>query len=95
MKGGVDLGDGLNTLSNFPFTGFARSKWNKCNGYVDSSNDCLTPKGFSRFVVDLGAGREVDFYDVTPGAASATTTRGASRSIRSSRRSHRSRRVTR
>lgn len=64
MKGGTDLGDGLNTLSRFPFATFTRTKWNKCNGYVDGSNDCLTPKGFTRFVVDLGSGREVDFYDV-------------------------------
>jgi endonuclease/exonuclease/phosphatase family metal-dependent hydrolase len=64
MKGGVDLGDGLNTLSRFSFSAFTRTKWNKCNGYVDSSNDCLTPKGFTRFVVSLGDGREVDFYDV-------------------------------
>lgn len=64
MKGGVDLGDGLNTLSRFPFASFTRTKWTKCNGYVDSSNDCLTPKGFTRFVVDLGSGREVDFYNV-------------------------------
>jgi endonuclease/exonuclease/phosphatase family metal-dependent hydrolase len=64
MKGGVDLGDGLNTLSRFPFATFTRTKWTKCNGYVDSANDCLTPKGFTRFVVDLGSGRSVDFYDV-------------------------------
>jgi endonuclease/exonuclease/phosphatase family metal-dependent hydrolase len=64
MKGGVDLGDGLNTLSRFAFTTFTRTKWTKCNGYVDSSNDCLTPKGFTRFVVNLGDGREIDFYDV-------------------------------
>lgn len=64
MKGGTDLGDGLNTLSRFPFSSFTRTKWNKCNGYVDSSNDCLTPKGFTRFVVDLGDGRAVDFYNV-------------------------------
>jgi endonuclease/exonuclease/phosphatase family metal-dependent hydrolase len=65
MKGsGTDLGDGLNTLSKFPFSAFTRTKWKSCNGYFDSANDCLTPKGFTRFVVDLGAGREVDFYDV-------------------------------
>lgn len=65
MKGsGTDLGDGLNTLSRFPFASFTRTKWTKCNGYVDGANDCLTPKGFTRFVVDLGSGRSVDFYDV-------------------------------
>src|SRR5262245_60743168 len=61
---GTDLGDGLNTLSKFPFSDFSRTKWSSCNGYFDSANDCLTPKGFTRFVVDLGAGRQVDFYDV-------------------------------
>lgn len=64
MKGGTDLGDGLNTLSRFPFASFTRTKWSKCNGYFDSANDCLTPKGFTRFVVDLGSGRQVDFYNV-------------------------------
>jgi hypothetical protein len=65
MKGsGTDLGDGLNALSRFPFASFTRTKWTKCNGYYDSGSDCLTPKGFTRFVVDLGGGRSVDFYDV-------------------------------
>jgi hypothetical protein len=40
MKGGADLGDGLNTLSRFPFASFTRT------------------------VVDLGSGRQVDFYNV-------------------------------
>jgi endonuclease/exonuclease/phosphatase family metal-dependent hydrolase len=64
MKGGADLGDGHNTLAKFPFSAFTRTKWSKSNGYFVDSNDCLTPKGFTRFVVDLGIGREVDFYDV-------------------------------
>lgn len=58
------LGDGLNTLSRFPFSAFSRTKWSKCNGYIDQGSDCLTPKGFSRFVLDLGDGRSIDVYDV-------------------------------
>jgi endonuclease/exonuclease/phosphatase family metal-dependent hydrolase len=65
MKGsGTDLGDGLNTLSRFSFSAFTRTKWTACNGFIDSGSDCMTPKGFTRTVVDLGSGRQVDFYDV-------------------------------
>jgi endonuclease/exonuclease/phosphatase family metal-dependent hydrolase len=63
MAASSDLGDGLNTLSRYAFTGFTRTKWSKCNGLVDQSNDCLTPKGFSRFVLDLGGGRLIDVYN--------------------------------
>ncbi len=61
---GSSLGDGLNTLSRFDFSEFTRTKWNKCNGLYDQGSDCATPKGFTRFVVDLGGGRKVDVYDV-------------------------------
>lgn len=64
MAKSVTLGDGLNTLSRLSFSDFSRTKWSKCNGFIDQKNDCLTPKGFSRFVVDLGAGRSIDVYDV-------------------------------
>lgn len=60
----VDRSDGLNTLSRFPFTDFARTTWNECNGYFDQGSDCLTKKGFTRSVLDLGNGRLVDVYDV-------------------------------
>lgn len=30
-SGGVPFGSGLNTLSNYPYTGFQRVKWNKCS----------------------------------------------------------------
>jgi hypothetical protein len=64
MATSADLGDGLNTLSRFPFGAFSRTKWSECNGIIDQSNDCLTPKGFSRFVLDLGGGRTVDVYNM-------------------------------
>ncbi|KAL2179710.1 Endonuclease/exonuclease/phosphatase [Thermothelomyces heterothallicus CBS 202.75] len=44
-SGGVPIGSGLNTLSNFPWADFRRIKWDKCS---DASQfDCLTPKGFT------------------------------------------------
>lgn len=62
-EAGLNLGDGLNALSRFPFSALARTEWSKCNGYIDQGSDCLTTKGFSRFVLDLGNGRTVDVYN--------------------------------
>jgi endonuclease/exonuclease/phosphatase family metal-dependent hydrolase len=59
----TNLGDGLNVLSRIAFSDFSRTKWTKCNGTFDQKNDCLTSKGFARFVVDVGGGRTVDVYD--------------------------------
>lgn len=60
----ADRSDGLNMLSRFPFSEFARTTWKDCNGYIDQANDCLTKKGFTRAVLDLGQGRLVDVYNV-------------------------------
>lgn len=62
--GGQGLGDGLNTLSRLPFAGFTRTAWSTCNGYFDQGGDCLTPKGYTRFILELGDGRTIDVYDV-------------------------------
>jgi hypothetical protein len=59
-SGGVPFGDGLNTVANYPWTGFARKKWNKCNL---NSGDCLTPKGFSFMRMTIGQ-VEVDLYNL-------------------------------
>lgn len=32
-SGGVPFGDGLNSLSNFPYVDFERVKWNKCSTF--------------------------------------------------------------
>ena len=32
-SGGVPVGSGLNSLSNFPFTDFERVKWNQCSTF--------------------------------------------------------------
>ena len=60
-SGGVPFGDGLNTLSDHPYTDtdFARKKWDKCNG-----TDCLTPKGFTWSRLRIAEGVLVDFYNV-------------------------------
>ncbi|GAA1718484.1 jacalin-like lectin [Kribbella yunnanensis] len=62
-SGGVPFGDGLNTLSRFPFDDFDRVKWSKCNG-----TDCLTPKGFSLNRIRLAEGVYVDLYNLHPNA---------------------------
>lgn len=41
------VGDGLNRFSVFPFEPVERTQWIACHGVVDSSNDCLSEKGFS------------------------------------------------
>jgi len=43
-SGGAGIGSGLNTLSNFPYINFERTKWNDCN--LNGGN-CFTPKGFT------------------------------------------------
>ncbi len=62
-SGGVPFGDGLNSMSNFPFTDFTRVKWDNCNG-----TDCLTPKGFTYMRIRLDEGVYIDFYNAHPNA---------------------------
>ncbi|MDQ0937331.1 jacalin-like lectin [Streptomyces turgidiscabies] len=62
-SGGVPFGDGLNTLSNFPFQDIERVKWNKCTG-----TNCLTPKGFSLARMRIAEGVYVDVYNAHPNA---------------------------
>ncbi|MER5436135.1 jacalin-like lectin [Streptomyces sp. NPDC002588] len=58
-SGGAGIGDGLNTLSDFPFDDFERVRWNDCTG-----TNCLTPKGFTLARVRLAEGVFVDLYNV-------------------------------
>lgn len=53
-SGGVPFGSGLNSLSNFDWVDFSRTKWATCSDASES--DCLTPKGFTfmRLRVDEG-----------------------------------------
>ncbi|KAF4449865.1 endonuclease exonuclease phosphatase family [Fusarium albosuccineum] len=65
-SGGVPFGDGLNTVANYDWANFTRTKWNKCNL---NSGDCLTPKGFSymRMTID---DIQVDLYNLHADAGS-------------------------
>jgi hypothetical protein len=60
-SGGAGFGSGLNTLSNYPHTGFDRQRWNSCE---DNSGDCLTPKGFTFLRVTVTDGVNVDLYNL-------------------------------
>jgi endonuclease/exonuclease/phosphatase family metal-dependent hydrolase len=64
-SGGVPFGDGLNTLSAYPYSDFTRVKWSQCNG-----TDCLTPKGFTHARLRLAEGVYVDLYNVHANAGS-------------------------
>ncbi|MGV4981320.1 jacalin-like lectin [Streptomyces sp. NRAIS4] len=62
-SGGAGIGDGLNTLSRYPFEDYERVKWNDCTG-----TNCLTPKGFTLARVRLAEGVYVDLYNLHPNA---------------------------
>ena len=61
---GGALGDGLNRLARFPFSGFAREAWQVCYGTIDSGSDCLTKKGFSVASHQLAEGASVHVYNM-------------------------------
>ncbi|EAW08558.1 endonuclease/exonuclease/phosphatase family protein [Aspergillus clavatus NRRL 1] len=69
-SGGAAIGSGLNTLSNFEFLNFARTKWATCSNA--SGADCLTPKGFTSMRVRVAEGVYVDFYNMHTDAGSKT-----------------------
>lgn len=62
--GGGTLGDGLNRFSETAFEDFERAGWTECNGLFDSGSDCLTEKGFSVGLHQLGPGAQVDVYNL-------------------------------
>ena len=65
-SGGAGIGDGLNTLSIFPFSDdIDRVKWNDCSG---TDGNCLTPKGFTWNRIRLAEGVYLDVYNCHTGA---------------------------
>lgn len=58
-KGGVPIGDGLNTLSRYPVRDLRRITWNDCTGA-----DCLTPKGFTFSRIEVAKNVFIDFYNI-------------------------------
>ncbi|GFF73519.1 hypothetical protein CNMCM6936_002954 [Aspergillus lentulus] len=67
-SGGAAIGSGLNTLSNFQFSNFVRTKWGTCSNAEGA--DCLTPKGFTSMRVRVDEGVYVDFYNLHTDAGS-------------------------
>ncbi|KAI1780698.1 mannose-binding lectin [Hypoxylon cercidicola] len=61
-SGGVPFGSGLNTLANFDWIDFERVKWDICSDA--SSNDCLTPKGFTFMRAAIDDGVYIDVYNL-------------------------------
>ncbi len=59
-SGGVPFGSGLNTVSNYDWSKFTRTTWNRCDL---NEADCLTPKGFTFMRLKIDAA-EVDFYNL-------------------------------
>ncbi len=66
----TDMGDGLNRFSVFPIEGHERVTWATCNGTIDCSNDCLTPKGFSYARHQLSPGVLLAVYNLHMDAGS-------------------------
>lgn len=61
-SGGAGIGSGLNTLSNFNWVDFSRTKWDDCSNA--SGADCLTPKGFTFLRAKIADGAYVDVYNL-------------------------------
>jgi hypothetical protein len=68
-SGPAGIGDGLNTVSNYPFEDFTRVTWSSC--YPDNG-DCLTPKGFSFMRMELATGVYVDFINLHTNAGTSS-----------------------
>lgn len=64
-KGGVPMGDGLNTFSSaYSLYNTSRVAWDVANGIATGLNDELTPKGFSVTTVELEEGYYLDIYNL-------------------------------
>ncbi|GAA1986801.1 jacalin-like lectin [Kitasatospora viridis] len=68
-SGPAGIGDGLNTLSNYAFDDFQRTKWSSC--YPDNG-DCFTPKGFSFSRLRLAEGVYLDYYNLHTNAGTSS-----------------------
>ena len=58
-KGKIPIGDGLNTLSNYPIVSYHRIPWRHCSG-----PDCWTVKGFTYSQIQLDQNVIIDVYNV-------------------------------
>lgn len=60
----LDIGDGLNRFSRFPFENHDRTGWGDCNGMTDCASDCLASKGWSFARHTVTSGVEIDVYNL-------------------------------
>jgi hypothetical protein len=68
-SGGMGIGDGLNAMSNYPFSDdLIRVDWDDCNG-----TDCLTPKGFALLRLRIAEGVYIDIYNFHTNAGSTSS----------------------
>ncbi|KAJ5715032.1 mannose-binding lectin [Penicillium malachiteum] len=61
-SGGAGIGSGLNTISNYDWVDFTRTKWDECSDA--SEYDCLTPKGFTFMRWNPSTGVYIDVYNL-------------------------------
>jgi endonuclease/exonuclease/phosphatase family metal-dependent hydrolase len=66
----TELGDGLNRFSRMRFDPVTRVTWQRCNGTVDCSSDCMTDKGFSVARFYLAEGLSLNVYNLHMDAGS-------------------------
>jgi len=79
--GPTNIGDGLNRLSDFAFTGHLRTQWDLCFGSLDQfGSDCDTNKGFSFARHQIEPGIYVEIYDLHADAGQDVGSRAARRS---------------
>jgi hypothetical protein len=75
------IGDGLNILSDFLFTGFDRTQWTSCFGTGGlNGSDCDTNKGYSYSRHQIAPETTVDFYNLHADAGQDSGSRAARRS---------------
>lgn len=63
-EGLLEMGDGLNRFSRFPFLDLQHEPWKTCNGYITDRNDCLASKGFSVAIHYLGKNTVLEVYNL-------------------------------
>jgi hypothetical protein len=70
MRPHAFVGDGLSQFSRLAFAAVHRVRWDRCNGYVSSSTDCLADKGFSFSELHVAPGAVVHLYNLHADAGS-------------------------
>jgi endonuclease/exonuclease/phosphatase family metal-dependent hydrolase len=64
MRARSFVGDGLSQFSSIEFAAVHRVRWDRCNGIVSSSTDCLADKGFSFSELRLASGIALHLYNL-------------------------------